>query len=568
MMFGKTSVPASPETDRIARLPRRVWSDADAEVLARAMTRELKTPGGDMSLRPVQAVALYEALERGGAFLPLGCGLGKTLISLLAPVVLEARRPLLLLPAALLEKTDYERATLARHWRIPTNLQTMSYEILGQVSCAEKLTYIRPDMLIADECHKLKGHRAARTRRVARYMRENPDTKVVAMSGTIMKSSLKDFGHLLRWCLKGGAPIPEGDDELGLWADALDEMSNPLARVKPGAIFDLGARPAGGDALSAARQIFQARLLETPGVVSAGDAEGVGASLYVNAVEYDVAPITNTHIQKLREEWETPDCWAFSEALLLRQHALSLALGFHSIWDPRPPQEWLAARREWATFVRETLQHSRTLDSELQVTNACDRGDLFSPALADWRAIKDTFTVNPKAVWHDDSALETCAGWLKRNTGIVWTNHVFFAKALAKRTGVAYYGADGLTAAGDSIVHVTGENSIIASIASSGTGRNLQMFSKNLVTAPPPGAMGMEQLIARTHRTGQRADEVTVDILLGCKEHFDAFQNTLNATGAAQDLLGGAQKLLSSNLSWPSSVDNKQGARWGLRKSK
>jgi len=510
----------------------------------------------------VQAIALYEAVECGGMFGPIRVGGGKTLLSFLVASVLEAKRPLLLLPAALIEKTRQERETLARHWRLPTNLQIKSYEILGRVSCAEELKYIRPDLLIADEVHRLKNHRAGVTRRVTRYLKENPDTKFVGMSGTIMKSSLRYFGHILRWCLKDSAPIPLTEDELGVWADALDENSNPLARVKPGAIFDLGARPDGGDALSAARQIFQKRLLETPGVVASGNRDDVGCSLYIKALEYECAPVTDEHFKTLRTLWETPDGWAFSQALELRRHALTLSIGMHHIWDPRPPVEWLTARREWAAFVRETLAHSRTLDTELQVANACDAGLLSSTALRNWRDIRDTFTINPKPMWHDDSALKVCETWLKGPPGIVWTEHVFFAKALAKRAGVQYYGADGLAEDGrTNILDTTGKMSIVVSIQANSTGRNLQAFSRNLVTSPPPGASGWEQLLGRTHRPGQKADEVTVDVLVGCREHHDAFEKALEASKAAADTMGHDQKLLLSDVNFPP-ITNKKGARW------
>src|SRR5262245_46563659 len=93
---------------RVLELPRRSWSDSGAKDLAERLTALLKTSGGTMTLRPVQAIALYEAYRCHGAFLPIRVGGGKTLISLLLPHVLEASRPLLLLPAKLIEKTRRE----------------------------------------------------------------------------------------------------------------------------------------------------------------------------------------------------------------------------------------------------------------------------------------------------------------------------------------------------------------------------------------------------------------------------------------------------------------------------
>ena len=80
------------EVDRIASLPRRVWSEDAAKELAKALTRELRRPGGTQELRPVQAVCLYEAMQTKGLFTTASVGAGKTLILMLAPRVLDVKR--------------------------------------------------------------------------------------------------------------------------------------------------------------------------------------------------------------------------------------------------------------------------------------------------------------------------------------------------------------------------------------------------------------------------------------------------------------------------------------------
>jgi hypothetical protein len=596
--FGSQVVLRTPEIKRIAALPRRVWTEEASERLAEMMTRELKTPGGTMRLRPVQAIALFEAMESGGLFGPMRVGSGKTLVTAMIPAVLEAKRPVLLLPAALLDKTAIDFKALRVHWRIATNLQLISYELLGLVQSAQKLEYIRPDLIVADECHYLKNHRAGRTRRVTRYMREHPETKFVGVSGTVMKGSVKDFAHLLRWALKSGAPIPVTDDETTAWAEALDEKVNPLSRRQPEGLFELDTIPPSVsheepplilregvlgnlvdraamklDSLTRARRVFQSRLLETKGVVASSRTDGVTCSLRVSALEYQPAPITEQHIGNMRHgvkdaqgeytvlPWSTPDGWTFSQAIEFRMYLRQLALGFHSIWDPRPPVEWINARRNWAVFVRETLGRSRTLDTELQVANAVDAGRLDTRTLDAWREVRDTFKIQPRDVWHDDTALGVCGEWMEREKGIVWTEHVFFARRLAQLTGVTYYGANGLSDGGESITGVKAGKAIIASVPANGIGRNLQMFSANLVTSFPPSPHTVEQLFGRTHRDGQEADTVTVDILLGCREHHDAFYRAVDGARAAADTLGHDQKLLLSDILMPD-IDNRKGPLW------
>lgn len=559
--FGRQVVERTSEIARIAALPRRVWSDEAATELAEMLTRELKTPGGTMSLKTVQAVALYEAMECGGLLGPIVVGGGKTLLTLMLPLVLEANRPVLLLPAALVEKTWRESEVLRKHWRIPTNIQIVSYEMLGLVQSAQKLEYIQPDLLVCDEVHMIKNHRAGRTRRVVRYMRAYPETRFVGVSGTIMDASVRDFAHLLRFALKSGAPIPKTDDEVSTWADCLDLKVNPLARRQPGALLLLGST-SGEDEITRARRAFQRRLRETRGVVASAETDDVKCSLRISALEYEPSNLAQQHIAFLRKNKVTPDGNSFAEPALLRMYFRQLALGFNSCWDPPAPAAWLAARREWASFVREALEDSDSLDTELQVANAVDAGRMRTGTLASWRAVRDTFKIEPTDVWHDDVALEACAAWMEREKGICWTEHVFFARKLAKLTGAEYYGANGLSDSGESITLVKSGKAIIASRQANATGRNLQMFSTNLVTSCSPSAKIVEQLIGRTHRFGQEADEVTVDILLGCKEHHDAFNRALEGARAAADTLGHTQKLLLADILIPN-INNRKGPLWG-----
>src|SRR6185369_17577454 len=106
---GRPVVPAILETEefrRIRDLPRREWEQLPTlEEMIDAFTEYFKLPDGQMRLKPVQAVALNEAFKLKGGFFPIRVGGGKTLISVLLAVALGAKRPLLLVPGKLVEKT-------------------------------------------------------------------------------------------------------------------------------------------------------------------------------------------------------------------------------------------------------------------------------------------------------------------------------------------------------------------------------------------------------------------------------------------------------------------------------
>src|SRR6185312_5900991 len=77
---------------------------------------------------------------------------------------------------------------------------------------------------------------------------------------------------------------------------------------------------------------------------------------------------------------------------------------------------------------------------------------------------------------------------------------------------------------------------------------------------------GAEQSIGRTHREGQTADAVEVDIFLGCREHWDALDGARAQARAERDTIPGSDqaKLLIGDVTWPDEADirSRRGERW------
>lgn len=540
--------------------------------------------GCPMRLRPAQALALHDLGVYRGLLGALGLGEGKTLVAWLAAseFLLELNRPLFLLPASLIKKTIRDRELLERHWPIPKHVRLFSYEMLGLAQYAEELARYEADGVITDEVHALKNPKAARTKRVARYMREAPATKFVALSGTLMSQSITEFAHIARWALKDQAPVPATYDELELWASALDvdgrteeEFFEPEdTRTAPGALLELCTPDElkKYDALTAARRGYQRRLTETPGVVATiGDGERVDASIHVRAIEYKQRPETDALWEKVRK-WKAPaDDFDLISGAEVWKHAKALALGLTYVWNPRPPKEWLEPRKKWGQFVRAVLAHSRTLDSPEQVEQAVLAGTLDDEGkLARWQAVEKDFIPNVEPRWHDDSVLKLCAEW-GRKPGLVWCEHTFFARRLAKETGWTYYGQNGLDDDGnlvDGPKGADGKRSIILSMEANNQGRNLQhVWSRNLIVSLKESGAFNHQLFGRTHRPGQRADEVTFDVLLGCLEHDRAWRKCLASARAVSDTTGQENKLLQADAEWPEEdeIEDRRGDRWQRR---
>jgi len=530
------------EFRRIHNLPRREWeTDPTVAELTRLLTIHLRTANGSMELWAIQAAGLREIYEVGGLFGPMAVSAGKTLITLLAPVLLEAERPLLVVPAALREQTNrFVIPAMAEHWRLHPSLTIVGYTELSLEKNAMFLVKHRPDLIIADECHRLKNKQAGRTKRFIRYMREYPETRFVALSGTVTNRSIKDYAHILRWCLGERTPLPESWRELSQWADALDVL-------KP------GEEPSPAGALEAwavegnVRHGYRDRLVQTPGVIATKEGE-LGVSLQIlnrrPAVPDHVAGLINT----MRNKWVTPYGEEITEAVELWRHVRELACGFYYRWEPPPPIEWLLARKGWKTYVRNTLLHNRrNLDTELQVWNEAAGAKRPPEEWVKWEAIKHTYEPNTVAEWVSDYAIADATEWFEEVGGIVWTEHRVFGTELAMVSGYPYFGAGPKANVG--ILEHKGP--CIASIRAHSEGKNLQHHHHaNLIVAPPSSGKTWEQLLGRTHRHGQQAEEVTAEVYTQVHELVASFRQAVRDARYLEHTLGSRQKLLYADIAF------------------
>lgn len=532
------------------------------------------------ALKPRGVQAVYDVtVPAFGNFVANGIVIHNTLTSMLGFLVLEAKRPLLLVPAKLVDKTRRDMHALRKHWLIPPYVRILSYELLGREQSAKTLEEIAPDVIIADECHKLRNTGAAVTRRVKRWLEAHPDTKFVGLSGTVMKRSLHDYYHLAAWALKVTNPTPtDFNDRMG-WAAVIDEKKNKSteaieAKVAPGALINFCDDEERSlyrtDPIKAVRSGYRRRLVETPGVVATQDG-ALGMSLIIDSQVVEVPEIAEA-VSMLKRDWKRPDGEPVMDAIEIWRHLREIACGFYYRWNPTPPREWLDARRVWARAVREVLRNNRLgLDSEAPIRRTVlderrrvAAGEL-SPsqrrfaaedeALKAWEVVEKTFVPNLEAVWLSKRVVEFAGKWLASEQGICWVEHVEFGRVLSETTGIPYYQRGGLNAAKKPLEDHPPATALIASIASNAEGRNLQAWNKNLIVSPPTSGAVWEQLLGRTHRDGQEADEVIATLVITLTEQAAAFERARADARAISDTLGQEQKLAYADVSVISSAD-------------
>lgn len=454
--------------------------------------------------------------------MPVGVGHGKTLVTYLLPTVMEAQRPVLLVPAQLRDQTQRVAfPELRRHWQTTVEPTVIAYSELSLAKNAGLLDRLAPDLVIADEAHCLKRAEAARTRRFKTYMRGGA-TRFVALSGTVTKASLLDYAHLLRWALGEGSPLPAGWRELQAWAEAIDAEGEGPEGILAGWCKE-------GEH---AREGYRRRLVESPGVVATTET-GFEGSLVIEAVTPEVPAVIRDALKRLESTWCTPGGEEVEDPTALARHAKELAMGFYYVWNPPPPRPWLTARAEWHRYVRDALgRRFKGLDSPLQVAQAVDAGRLDgAAALGAWRAVKDTYKPTTVPVWLSSFVVDYARAWMAEGPGLVWVEHDAFAAKLTP-----YFGAGR-----NDVIDATG--AIALSAHAHATGKNLQAWSRNLVLSSPSSGLRWEQLIGRTHRTGQCADEVTFDVLAHTKHLTDAFEHAKVEAAYIAASTGQRQKL-------------------------
>lgn len=550
-----------PELDRILAIPSRAFSLPDPASVE-AWSAPFRQPGASGSLLPLQVAALAEfagsvsSSPTRGLWAPLPVGSGKTLLSGLLGHIARAVRPVLVVPGGLLPKTRAELAGWSRTWRLAPNLTIQSYQALSRVGQYDWLSRHSPDLIILDEAHCARNIKSATGKRLRRYRNENPSVRWAIMTGTAISGALTDISHLLDWALGDWSPLPRRTDLAAAWSVALGFAGGWAGGAPPstGALSALAGLPMGAPCRPEdARRGLLRRIYSTPGTVPPVDPQ-VGARLLVHVRDLspEMDPVSSRHADVVDEEMRTPDGWDLTFPMEKWKVHRELSLGMHYIWSPRPPEEWRLVRRAWCSSARAAIDGSRKIDSEEQLKRAVlarenPRLAELLPLLLRWSQVEPTFTPSVVPVWHSDLVLRRIAEWARENVGIIWIEQTAVAAEASKRLGIPFYGEKRTSADGARIEDERGDRSIIAGVDANCTGRNLQMFNRNLITAPV-GARKLQQLIGRTHRTGQRAPEVSCDLWLLSPQHVTDWKKTIQRASKIQSTDGSAQKILNCEI--------------------
>lgn len=535
-------VQRSEDLVRIVDLPRRSLDLSSVPDLTPAFRR----PGGTMVLRPIQSAVLWEAEKCQGVVGALGVGHGKSLCLLLLPDVVHAKRALLLVPPELKRQlVEVDIPLYSQHFYIRTELfSIVAYSELSSTKSSNLLEELSPDWVFADEAHRLKCFSSVRTKRFLDYFDEHPKCRFGCLTGSISAKSIRDFAHLSNLALRNGSPTPLNSRAVEEWAEALDSPKGDLPQLPAGALSMLCSDDelVKGDY----RGAFRRRLVETQGWV-ATTGQAFSGSLYIRPVFPKIPEVIAKALTKLRKTWEIGE-EELEDATALARVARQLACGFYYrwVWGPEGvDREWLSARAAWHKEIRDFLKRPRItgVDSPALLEKAAASGQWQADSWEAWKLVKDRPEPPVEAVWLSEYMIDYALEWAQKEPGIVWFSHRTLGERFRSR-GFPTYGAGT-----DASTTTPEENPAIAcSTKAQGEGKNLQRWSRNLLLCPPSGGKTFEQVIGRTHRPGQEADEVWFDLCLHTPEFVSSLEQAREDAKYVYATQGQEQKLLMSTF--------------------
>jgi hypothetical protein len=475
---------------------------------------------------PWQLAAAEDFDRLGGVFIGLDPGAGKSYA--LSRIAARSRRPLVVAPATAVRQTMGQFQSYgvdcyeAKHDHVagPGRAAFASYTWLTGAKQEDFFERFRPQEILLDEFHMVRGLSNSARKRLERYLVANPAVRVAVSTASPMSGALTDFAFGLRWALRAGVAglVPA----LRSGVEALD------ARLQ----YDPAARAA-----------FRARLEATPGVyLDVGD---VGR--YLGAV--DLRVVRQPPALVLPDTWETPSGFLIESAAHAAVVEKQLAWGWYYDTDPRPSDAYVSARRAWGGVVRRVIDQGLA-DTEYQVRA------LRPEAYAVWAAAEaaEGPLAEPVPVWGAVPSYSDGENYARGVHGLlpgpgcratlVWAESRALQDQVSYQLGAPRFREGGRSEDGTYLPDYRGDVAV-ASIDACFQSLNLQHFSHNLVLEPPSDPEVWKQLLGRTARQGQLAPRVTCDVVINCPAAERALRSAVARAKVVYETTGKRNPLLT-----------------------
>jgi hypothetical protein len=347
------------------------------------------------------------------------------------------------------------------------------------------------------------------------------------------------------------------------------------------------------------REAYQHRIRTSPGVIGSSDA-GVEASLIISWSEPPRpkgadGELMVAHMKRIAEEMKTPDGDEIDFGMHSFKWYYELSSGFYnSLRWPTEDEVMIEAGRKGKVVTKEAAtaaielakrHHAFKQDYHVKLRQflkqkrvpKCDTPMLVALELTHQREgkpakhslpreLKDAYRIMKEADFEDlpqrkrrsmricDYKVAAACQWAKQYHpdnggpgGFIWYHHPEIGEwicELLTEQGIPFTFAP----AGENDAPFV--DGIVVASYSHGTGKNLQHQSRNLfVELPHDGAVTMEQTIGRTHRAGQKSDDVRCDVFVANGFDMAYFNHILRDADYIQSSMGQVQRLCFATYS-------------------
>jgi hypothetical protein len=433
--------------------------------------------------------------------------------------------------------------------------------------------------------------------------------EAIILSGTITKKSVKDYAHLARVALREKSPAPIRDGCITTLASCIDAETTggalgelDMARMRELVDWAAAAGYVPPPELvhptfqEMVREAFQYRLRTSPAVVSKNNASA-DCSLIISWSEPPRPKTVESEamasmMQAVVQDMTTPNGDVIDYGMHSFKWLWELTAGFYNCltWPTLGEIRDTSARKGKVISGQEAealLHQARTHHAKLQDYHkilrkfletkhlpGCDTPMLVAAEIVkQLKGEASKHRLPPdlvqayaahKAEFYDDlperssspvrvcdykvrAAVEWCrAHHAAKLGGMVWYHHPEIGRwlcELLKQADIPHTFAP----AGNNEAPFA--NGIVVSSFAHGVGKNLQHQSRNLIMELRREAAVMEQMLGRTHRSGQKADDVRADVLISNGFDLVMFNQTLRDADYIQSTTGQLQRLCYATYS-------------------
>ncbi len=437
------------------------------------------------------------------------------------------------------------------------------------------------------------------------------NVEAVIMSGTITKKKISDYAHLGRIALRERSPTPIKEQSIMMLGAAIDSDSQgtglgelDLARSKEiiSWAYQMGFDPSASIRARGlqptfqeeVREAYQMRLNSAQGVVSTSDS-GVDCSLIISWSE---PPRPRTEdadkmadlMKRVVQDQVTPDGDTIDFGMHAFKWLWELSAGFYNslIWPSAEHVRKTSANAgkvitetESLMLLEGSLTHhalAQKYHKELrrfldyQHTPGCDSPLLVGLELTHQlegkpakhklpSELRDAYALQKAAKFDDlperlsrpiricDYKILAAVEWARAHQetgGLIWFHHPEVGRWISEYLVLAQIKHTVAFAGQNEAAFNTG---IVVLSYAHATGKNLQHQCNNCFVELRREASVMEQGLGRTHRSGQKADDVRADIFISSGFDLALFNATLRDADYAQATTGQAQRLCYATYS-------------------